>query len=611
MRRIFTLLAFGGTLLVYSCDGETLHCGNEVLDNGEQCDGVLFKEGFVQDCPEGTHFAPGKAVCTDICEVDLLQSCVKSVCGNGVLEAGEECDISEFMTLDISCESGSPDYSKKRCTDACVVDYSEVCSAPQALCNNGQLDAGEDCDGTKFNESKKVCPEDMQAIPGGDFLCSACKMDISQACEPKPPCGNGRLDTGEECDGELYSMGSKACDVGSELVDEKLFACTEQCTLDKSQACKDTVRIMFTEYAAEATEEEVIGFAFEFSYLAKDTAPALDLSACSISALDRNGKNIFPTTLSGSLEPGQQFVACSSESATPFGGKCQYTFPDNYYVKNAGDIALVQLSCAGEIKDFAPFASIGVGARWGVTTGVRHCDAKPVTEPKKVSLDIGWYNAAAPVLGPANNLGLHCTAYEKELTDCKLSTDLTNISSVEDILHATAQLKIPSLSDKSNGLDIDSGVITEVRYGTIKGSSVEFGNFRVFWLKGDPATSNNEGYDQCVGEHKNNDVFTSFIPITDNGSYTADLAVSLDNGKTFTLCGSKGILTEAENYVADERITIEVLNNCSNKVLDSGEECDGTAFDESKKVCDAGTTLVAQDKFKCVFCKIDKSEACQ
>ena len=72
---------------------------------------------------------------------------VDGVCGDGIVQAGEQCDIGPN--------------GNGACTDMCTLN----------VCGDGYVGAGESCDGT----------------PG----CVGCKSD---------DCGNGTLDPGEECD---------------------------------------------------------------------------------------------------------------------------------------------------------------------------------------------------------------------------------------------------------------------------------------------------------------------------------------------------------------------------------------------------------------------------
>lgn len=66
---------------------------------------------------------------------------------------------------------------------------------PVVLCGNGEIDAPEECDG--FNLNNQTCIS--QGFAGGLIKCDpACILDKSMCTNPS--CGDGTLDMGEECD---------------------------------------------------------------------------------------------------------------------------------------------------------------------------------------------------------------------------------------------------------------------------------------------------------------------------------------------------------------------------------------------------------------------------
>jgi cysteine-rich repeat protein len=116
-----------------TCEGASAPvCGDGAVDAGEQCD-------------DGGN-APG-----DGCD----ESCVDEICGNGMLQsgAGEACDDGNTADGD-GCSAG------------CLVE-----------CGDGDVDAGEECDDSNATS--------------GDGCSATCLAEI---------CGNGRIDSGEQCD---------------------------------------------------------------------------------------------------------------------------------------------------------------------------------------------------------------------------------------------------------------------------------------------------------------------------------------------------------------------------------------------------------------------------
>lgn len=126
-------------------------------------------------------------------------------CGNGQLDPGEEdCDNSAtpsfFYYMD-TCEEAGKGTGALGCKSNCTLDYSG-CSA--SLCHNGRIDAGEDCDFLGTNEplfplEKDTCYEVNPQFLGGILLCSNdCHFDTSQ-CSTTPPPNTCSAMGGEWC----------------------------------------------------------------------------------------------------------------------------------------------------------------------------------------------------------------------------------------------------------------------------------------------------------------------------------------------------------------------------------------------------------------------------
>jgi cysteine-rich repeat protein len=131
-------------------------------------------------------------------------------CGNGIVEAGEECDDGNNNNND-------------GCSNQCTIN------AANSNCGNGVVDTGEECDDGNNNNNGSPPPEcgngvleaGEQCDDGNDSDYDAC----TNACRNNV-CGDGFLRTGvEECDdGNNNGSGD----------------CRNDCTTNDSDSCGDT-----------------------------------------------------------------------------------------------------------------------------------------------------------------------------------------------------------------------------------------------------------------------------------------------------------------------------------------------------------------------------------
>jgi hypothetical protein len=92
----------------------------------------------------------------------------------------------------------------------------------ETLCGNGQIDAGEECDGS--NLDGRDCG-DFDFV-GGTLRCTQCRFDITDCTD----CGNDIIDQGEACDGT--NLGGQTC---ARLgFTRGTLVCAASCTLDVS-----------------------------------------------------------------------------------------------------------------------------------------------------------------------------------------------------------------------------------------------------------------------------------------------------------------------------------------------------------------------------------------
>lgn len=123
-------------------------------------------------------------------------------CGNGRIDEGKQCD---YMAVPNGCE-GRGD-GGTYCTDDCVCIYgTQQPSVGVSYCGDGILDSGEECE---LGEAP-FCPDGQYC--GEDCTCIGC--------------GNGKIDEGERCD---YTAVPDGCGEDS--------YCSEDCRCPPAYIC--------------------------------------------------------------------------------------------------------------------------------------------------------------------------------------------------------------------------------------------------------------------------------------------------------------------------------------------------------------------------------------
>jgi len=165
--------------------GWTPLCGNGKLDAGEECDNGA----------SNSDTAPGAC----------RTSCVKAACGDGVVDPNEQCD-SGASNSNMTPGACRTNCMKPVCGDS-IVDPGEECdsgasnsntapgacrtSCKKASCGDGVKDPGEQCD---------------DAASNSDSAPSACRTSCKIAY-----CGDGVVDPGEQCDDGAKNAASAPC----------------------------------------------------------------------------------------------------------------------------------------------------------------------------------------------------------------------------------------------------------------------------------------------------------------------------------------------------------------------------------------------------------------
>ncbi len=224
-----------------NCATDCGSCGDDTVQAPEACDPPGSTRS-VSCGSNGMNLLPQR--CDSTCDWSSLSSCVCTQVG---CQAGYACDAATGSCVITSCNDGIKDGSEtgidcggtcpapncplfvgvcgsssKSCTAsgwaACTtasygpnyevtetkcdgldndcdgtVDEPASCLAPVVTCGNGVIDSGEDCDGSNLNG--KICSS--FGFTGGTLSCSSCQFDISQCT--KGPCEGVDLNQNQAC----------------------------------------------------------------------------------------------------------------------------------------------------------------------------------------------------------------------------------------------------------------------------------------------------------------------------------------------------------------------------------------------------------------------------
>jgi cysteine-rich repeat protein len=177
-----------------SCQTESA-CGNGTLNAGEQCD-------------------DGNTINGDGCSATCRWEGVGGLCGDGTLSFGEQCDDGNTINgdgCDAGCQveegsgicgDGYRDFHEQ-CDDGNTVD-NDGCTASceQEYCGDLVQQTSEECDDGGRCWDGSAC-RTRDACPKVDGIAPLCVPEPCDTCDNqcrKVECGNGRVECDEECD---------------------------------------------------------------------------------------------------------------------------------------------------------------------------------------------------------------------------------------------------------------------------------------------------------------------------------------------------------------------------------------------------------------------------
>ena len=230
----------------------------EVCDNGVDDDGDGKLDSADSDCNQAAY------------------------CGDGLVNNDEKCDGNAFLNNAVKCSKWDNSYisGNVSCNSDCTLNFKACAKAP--VCGDGKVDAGEQCDGNAYLDNKKVCAAWDSSYISGKVSCNAdCTVNY-KACEkyvaPKPEicgnhidddedglidcddsdcasdascktahttCGNGVLDAanGEECDGSKFLLNENSCSGWNNNYLSGKVSCNADCTINYSACVLKTAEI--------------------------------------------------------------------------------------------------------------------------------------------------------------------------------------------------------------------------------------------------------------------------------------------------------------------------------------------------------------------------------
>lgn len=197
-------------------------CGNGMLDAGESCDGVELNGATCATIGQG--FIGGTLACDATCGFDTSQCQASPTCGNGAIDAGEDCEPG--MLGGATCQSASGLASGMLgCTAGCAFDTTGCYQ-----CGNGALDGPEVCDGTALGGQSCT----SLGHDAGTLVCAANCLSFNEtSCTD---CGDGTIEGSEACDG--VNLGGASCQ--SLGFSSGTLSCNADCTRNVSQCSGQT-----------------------------------------------------------------------------------------------------------------------------------------------------------------------------------------------------------------------------------------------------------------------------------------------------------------------------------------------------------------------------------
>jgi len=498
-------------------------CGNDLLDDGETCDGAEL--GGVTCADEG--FVGGTLGCNADCELDT-SGC--TTCGDGVVDSGDECDGDDVGGN--NCSDVDPDFisGTLACASDCTFDL-DLCVG--ALCDDNAINGNEECDGVLLGGEDCV----TQGFVSGTLACSSpsCQFDTS-GCES---CGNDAIDGDDVCDGT--DLGGATCTTVPGNFTGGTLGCAVGCAALDTSACTAFPQPGVGELVISELMINPNGTNNDFP---DTTAEWIEVTNPSVGTtyqlrdcvLSSNGVDeTFDVDLS--VAPGE---AITLAKLIP-GFIADFTYPNGFNLSQSDDF--VTITCGADEVDTVAYSS--ATGFTGLPTGASIQLDPGFTSASQNGDGDNWCNSAtigagftSGDFGTPGEANPSCgVAPEFTINFCELQSPLT-ITGVEGTSSTVfGQVRIDGLTNLTDSNDLNALVLASVGFGP-DGTDPD-GN--VSWQF--TAATPNAGYNSgSPGYTVNQDEYqaTFNIPAAAGSPYDYAFRFSGDGGTTWTYCDSTG-----------------------------------------------------------------------
>jgi len=207
-------------------------CGNGKVDAGEECDGSNF--GPITGCTDLDNFTGGLLFCGNNCKFNTTQ-CIgtpTATCGNNIIEVGEDCDGSTWGPITNCTNFDLFKQGTLNCGSDCQFNTSN-CTIKPLTCGDGVIQPGENCDGSNWGPITSCT--DFDNYTAGTLKCVDCYFDTSFCIgAPAGFCGDNIINgIDEECDGSTWGPITSCTDFDTFI--GGTLGCRADCNFDTSQ----------------------------------------------------------------------------------------------------------------------------------------------------------------------------------------------------------------------------------------------------------------------------------------------------------------------------------------------------------------------------------------